>query len=319
LKKNFSVLVTGSCGFIGKNLLERLFFKNILTIGTYFRRKNFIKSSKIKYIKIDTSNYENFNNKELNPDVIVHLSNKVLTASMLKRNKLVNFVDSLKSILNILNFCNIKKTKKLIYISSSTGYPSSKNKLKENDYFSNDLPIEHYLVGSISRILEKIIFIYKNIFNLKTEIIILRPSAIYGRNDNFRIRSARLIPYLIKKIISAKSIILIPGSGSLVRNWVNVSEFVNLIIKLIFTKKKRDILVMNVSSDKNFSTLQITKKILKILNKKKIQIKKRIIFEKKLNHRILDNDKMKKLGFSVDNKSIDYYLKETIHWYKNSL
>ena len=319
MKKNFSVLVTGSCGFIGKNLLERLLFKNILTIGTYFQRKNFIKSSKIKYIKIDTCNYENFNNKDLNPDVIVHLSNKVLTASMLKGNKLVNFVDSLKSILNILNFCNINKTKKLIYISSSTGYPSSKNKLKEKDYFSNDLPIEHYLVGSISRILEKIIFIYKNIFNLRTQVIILRPSAIYGRNDNFGIRSARLIPYLIKKIISAKSTIIIPGSGSLVRNWVNVSEFVNLIIKLIFTQKKRDVLVMNVSSDKNFSTLQITKKILKILNKKKIRIKKRIIFEKKLNHRILDNDKMKKLGFSVDNKSIDYYLKETIHWYKNSL
>ena len=152
---------------------------------------------------------------------------------------------------------------------------------------------------------------------MKTEIIVLRPSAIYGRYDNFQIKSSRLIPHLIKKIISSNSFIRIPGSGSLVRNWVNVSEFVNLIVKLIFFKKK-NILIMNVCSDKNYSTLEITKKLLTILNKKNLEIKKSVDFEKVLNSRILDNSKMKKLGFSVDGKGIDYYLKKTVSWYNNS-
>jgi nucleoside-diphosphate-sugar epimerase len=75
---------------------------------------------------------------------------------------------------------------------------------------------------------------------------------------------------------------------------------------------------MNVCSDKNYSTLEITKKLLTILNKKNLEIKKSVDFEKVLNSRILDNSKMKKLGFSVDGKGIDYYLKKTVSWYNNS-
>ena len=67
---------------------------------------------------------------------------------------------------------------------------------------------------------------------------------------------------------------------------------------------------MNVCSDKSYTSLEIAKKILKILNKKNVMIKKTIITEKKLNSKILDNNKMKKLGFSVDSKDINYYLKE---------
>ena len=39
LKKKI-VLVTGSCGFIGRNLLEQLPKKNISVIGSYYRKKN---------------------------------------------------------------------------------------------------------------------------------------------------------------------------------------------------------------------------------------------------------------------------------------
>lgn len=318
MKKNFSVLVTGSCGFIGKNLLERLSKKNLSIIGTYHHSKNFIKNTKIKYIKINTCNFSDFKKIKSNPQIIVHLSNKIFTSSMLKNSKKFTFLDNLISIINLLEFCKIKKVKKIIYISSSTGYPESINKLRENDYFLNKPSIGHYLIGTISRVLEKIIFIYKNIYNLKTKIIIIRPSAIYGRYDDFRSKSSRLIPYLIKKIIINKSFIKVPGSGLLVTNWVNVSEFTDLIIKLIFFKKKKN-LIMNVCSDKSYTTLEIAKKILKILNKKNFLIKKTIITEKKINSKILDNNKMKKLGFSVDSKDINYYLKETISWYKNNL
>lgn len=76
---------------------------------------------------------------------------------------------------------------------------------------------------------------------------------------------------------------------------------------------------MNVCSDKNYSTLEITKKLLTILNKKNLEIKKSVDFEKVLNSRILDNSKMKKLGFSVDSRGIHYYLKETVSWYKNNI
>lgn len=318
MKKNFLVLVTGSCGFVGKNLLKRLLHeKHLSIIGTYNRRVNFIKNSKIKYIKVNTAKNRDYENITKVPDAIVHLSNKVLTSEMLKKKKKINLHNNLLSIINLLDFCKVKKIKKLVYISSSTGYPILKKKLKEKDYFLNEPADESYIIGSLSRILEKIIYIYKKIYNLKTEIVVLRPSAIYGRYDNFDIRSSRLIPNLISRVISNKFFITIPGSGSLVRNWINISEFVNIIAEIIFLKNKKKILTMNICSDKSYSTLQMTQKIIKILNKKNFAIRKKFFLEKKLNTRLLDSTKMKNLCLTVDKNSIDYYLKDTIKWYKN--
>jgi len=315
LKKTLLILITGACGFIGKNLVEGLLKKKNLIIGTYYIKKNFIKSLKVKYIKINSSNFSDFNKITSKPNVLVHLSNKILNSRMQKSRKKFDFNKNFLSMINVLNFCKEREVEKLIYISSSTGYPRLRCKLKEINYFSKNPSVKSYLIGCVSRLLEKIIFIHKKLYNLKTKIIILRPSAIYGKYDNLDDKSSRLIPYIIKKVISNKFSIKIPGSGALVRNWVNVSEFTNLIIKLIFLKKNKDINIINISSDKNYSTLDLTKKVVKIA-KKNIKIIKTLSFEKKLDHRILDNNKMKKLHLTVDNWTIDYHLKKTFEWYK---
>jgi nucleoside-diphosphate-sugar epimerase len=318
LKKKI-VLVTGSCGFIGRNLLEQLPKKKISVIGSYYRKKNFIKGSNVKYIQIDTSDRKDVENIFPIPDVIVHLSNEVFTSGMLNDNKKFNFDINLLSMINLLEFCKAKKVKKLIYVSSSTGYPKSRHQLKEDDFFLKKPPNEFSLVGSVSRILEKIIKIYKGIYNFNTKVVILRPSAIYGRYDNFHSRYSRLIPLLIKKITLNSLFIKVPGSGSFVRNWVSATEFANLIVKLIFLKRREHIFTLNVSSSKSYSTTEVAEKIIRILNKKNFDIKKTVVFEKKLNTRIIDNYKMKKLGLTVDGKGFDFYVKETIKWYKKRI
>ena len=315
-KKTSSVLVTGSCGFIGKNLLEKLLKSNLYLIGSYNRNKNFVKNTKINYFQINTSNRSHLDRIPV-PETIVHLSNKVFTSQALKLKKKIDFNDSINSMRNILEFCKDKKVKKLIYVSSSTGYPKSNNKLNENLYFDRRPSKENFQVGLMSRKLEKIISKYSKKRTFKTKIIILRPSAIYGKYDNFK-RYPRLIPQIIKKACSNKSYIKIPGSGSYIRNWISVTEFVNLITKLIFFNINKKLLTVNISSDKNYSTMEVVKKILKILNKKNFIIKKTSILEKKINKKMLDNSKMKALGLSVDNKTFDFHLKETISWYNNS-
>ena len=58
------IIVTGGLGFIGSNLIELLLKKNFHVInidkGTYssnlYNTKDFIKSKKYKYIKLDISN-----------------------------------------------------------------------------------------------------------------------------------------------------------------------------------------------------------------------------------------------------------------------
>ena len=64
MKKTLLILITGACGFIGKNLIEGLLKKKNLIIGTYYIKKDFIKNSKVKYIKINSSNFSDFNKRK---------------------------------------------------------------------------------------------------------------------------------------------------------------------------------------------------------------------------------------------------------------
>jgi nucleoside-diphosphate-sugar epimerase len=78
LKKTLLILITGACGFIGKNLVEGLLKKKNLIIGTYYIKKDFVKNSKVKYIQINSSNFFDFN-KNFISKIITFIAKKLHT------------------------------------------------------------------------------------------------------------------------------------------------------------------------------------------------------------------------------------------------
>ncbi len=73
------ILITGSEGFLGRHLIKFLSKKkNNLIFGTFLKRKNFLSSTNVKYIKCDVRNKKNIE-KILNiskPNIIFHLAAK---------------------------------------------------------------------------------------------------------------------------------------------------------------------------------------------------------------------------------------------------
>ena len=84
-----SLLVTGSQGFIGKNLINKKYFKNYKIYLTYNKSLN--KKTKNKtFIKINLLNFKDFSKLPKSCDYVIHLAGdpRTFVEKNLKKNKL---------------------------------------------------------------------------------------------------------------------------------------------------------------------------------------------------------------------------------------
>ena len=123
LKKK--VLITGSNGLIGKNLVNDKRAKNFnflkpnrerLNLEDYKRTKEYLKRNK--------------------PDIIIHLAAHVGGIQYNIKNQKKMFLDNYEISKNLIKSAYENKINKLINISSSCVYPQDKNNYKETDLFA---------------------------------------------------------------------------------------------------------------------------------------------------------------------------------------
>jgi len=176
------IFITGSNGFIGKNLVEKLDQKFIK-----YKILKRHKSNKFKNIKTDYYNFPKV--FASNKNILIHLSSPALVNLHRKKtnsfNKIIeSFEKEIENSISLINFCKKNKFKKIIYISSSSVYGDRKFKksFKETD---KPNPISYY--AKIKLAVEALI---KKKFK---NTVVLRLFHVYGKNDDPR----RLIPTLL--------------------------------------------------------------------------------------------------------------------------
>ena len=229
------VLVTGSRGFIGKQVIKRLKKSEILT--------DLIDSK-----RIDLKNIEEV--MKLNAsDVVIHLGGK--TTKGLKWDEYFN--NNVLGTLNILEYCITKKIKKMIFVSSYV-YGNPKYLPIDEEH-----PIDPHNAYTKSKYLaEQLCEFYAK--NSDLNIIILRPFNIFGKTlpDGF------LISNLLKSIKTNEEITIVNKDSK--RDFLHVDDFVDLILKIKDYDFKFE--VFNVGSGKSYSFTEVIEKMEKISLKK---------------------------------------------------
>ena len=229
------VLVTGSRGFIGKQVIKRLKKSEILT--------DLIDSK-----RIDLKNIEEV--MKLNAsDVVIHLGGK--TTKGLEWDEYFN--NNVLGTLNILEYCITKKIKKMIFVSSYV-YGNPKYLPIDEEH-----PIDPHNAYTKSKYLaEQLCEFYAK--NSDLNIIILRPFNIFGKTlpDGF------LISNLLKSIQTNEKITIVNKDSK--RDFLHIDDFVDIILKIKDYNFKFE--VFNVGSGKSYSFNEVVKKIEKISIKK---------------------------------------------------
>ena len=231
-----SILVTGSSGFIGRKVLEKLPKLGVITDYDNSIRVNLENIEEV--MKINSA------------DTVIHLAGKT-PKKELKWNDY--FSNNISSTSNILEYCVKKNVKKLIYVSNYIYGNPKYSPIDENH------PINPHNAYSESKYLaERLCKFYCDKTNLN--LIILRPFNIYGEsmNKNF------LLSNLINSIKTDQKMTIINKDSK--RDLLHVDDFVDLILKIKDYNCKFEI--FNVGTGISFSFNEITEKIEKITLKK---------------------------------------------------
>ena len=233
------ILVTGSAGFIGSNVIKKLSNYEVVT--------NHNDSGRIDLQNIDQVM------KLDSVDTVIHLAGKIPWRE-LSSNEFSD--NNIKCTQNILEYSGKKNVKKIIYVSS---YIYGKPKYCPVD---EDHPVNPHTAYAESKYLaEKECIDYCKRSNL--DLIILRPFNVYGES----MRSGFLISNLINAVRSGKKLDIVNKDSK--RDFLHVDDFVELILKTIDYNSKLEI--FNVGSGLSYSFEDIITKIEKI-SKNKLDI-----------------------------------------------
>jgi len=229
------ILVTGSNGFIGRQVIKRL-------------NKSEVISDSINTKRINLQNLEEV--MKLNrSDIVIHLGGK--TQKELDWNDY--FINNVIGTLNILEYCIRKNVKKIIFVSTYV-YGNPKYSPVDEKHVIN--PHDTYTKSKY--LAEKLCELYSKNFDLN--VTILRPFNIFGKT----LPNGFLISNLLKSVKTDEKITIVNKNSK--RDFLYVDDFVDVILNIKDYDFKFEI--FNIGSGISYSFNEIIKKIEKITSKK---------------------------------------------------
>ena len=315
------IIVTGGLGFIGSNLIDLLLKKNFFVINVdkatyssnYYNVKEFKKSKKYKFIKLDIKNkkFENilFKYKPhgiFNLAAETHVDRSIDNPDSFIQSNIVGVYNLLES------FKNYSKThkSKLIHISTDEVYGDILNGRSHEKYpyqpsspYAASKAASDHLVSSYVR-------------TYKIPAIVTNCSNNYGPKQH----PEKLIPKLIYNILNNKPL-PIYGDGNNSREWIYVKDHCEALIKVFLKGKIGEF--YNIGSNKNLNNLEVCKSLIKVSKKLHLQGKNvKVNFVKdRPGHDIryaLNSNKIKNKLKWKPKINFEKGIKLTFDWYNNN-
>ena len=237
------ILVTGSSGFVGKNLVEELKRQDadVLTLTEHDGRRIDIR---------DQQRVEAIINKIRNIDIVYHLA-AITSVPFSFENPGENYEVNVLGTLNILELCRSCNADKIVFASSYVYGQPQYMPIDEKH------PLQPTNPYARSKILgEELCRAYNTDFGVKC--IILRPFNIYGvgQNKNF------LIPSIIAQLRYGKIELKDPEPK---RDFIYISDVIDAYIKA--GEFNGDFDVFNIGYGKSYSVKEIVDKIIYLYGK----------------------------------------------------
>ncbi len=307
------ILVTGGCGFIGSNFIRRMLNKyrnykicnldKLTYAGNIDNLKDLENDPRYKFIKGDICDKKLVFDIMKQSDVVIHFAAETHVDNSIKdSNEFINTnVKGTQTLLDVAKICGIKKFVQIstdeVYGSIANGSSKEEDKLEPNSPYSaakaaGDLLARAYHI------------------TFKVPVVITRSSNNYGSYQH----PEKLIPLFITNLLSGKKVPLY-GDGLNVRDWLCVEDNCEAIDHILHNGEIGEI--YNIGGENERNNTEITKTILKELNKDDSYIefvKDRPGHDRRYS---LDISKIRKLGWEPKT-DFGKGMKETVKWYKEN-
>lgn len=257
------ILVTGSSGFIGSNLVSRLKQIPNTNIKVTFHNKVHIHPNIIG-VRADLTQPKDCDEIMSGIDVVFHCAANSSGAATHAANPTSMARDNTVMNANILDACYRSGVQKFVWLASTTGYPEVNHPVTEDEMFVGDPFDKYFAVGWMKRYTEKLCELYSVKSNSKMSCVVLRPTNIFGPNDKIDPKRSHVLPALIRKIIEKQNPIEIWGDGTEVRDVLYVDDMVEAMI--MAAEKIEGFNQFNIGMGKSYSIMELLSIIKQVAN-----------------------------------------------------
>jgi len=215
---------------------------------------------------------------------------------------------------NIIHSSYKYGVKKLLFLGSSCIYPRiCPQPIKEEYLLTGELEPTNraYAIAKIAGIIE--CQSYNEQFGMN--FISVMPTNLYGKNDNFDLQNAHVLPAFIRRFHEAKTnklpSVTVWGTGKVKREFLHVDDLADAVVFLMNTYNSGEI--VNIGTGVDLSIKQLAELI-----KKTVGYKGKIVWDKTkpdgTPRKLLNVSKLHKLGWKYK-IGLEKGLKEVYKWY----
>jgi len=298
------ILILGSTGFIGKNLLQKL--SSDYEIYTAERSSG-----------VDIRVYEQIFNKikEVQPDVIYNLASHGGSVHYVRNKAAEVFHDNVQMSLNLYkSIQKINPNIKIIQPFSNCSYPGKSNLQKEEEWLDGDVHPSVFSFGNSKRSIFFLSKCFQQQYGVRS-VNILFPNT-YGPGDSIDPNHTHALNGMVIRMLDAQARddeeFVVWGTGSPIREWAYIDDFVNVLVRCLNLEGSE--YPINMGQGKGYSIAQSAKLI-----KKALDYKGEIVFDTKFKDgdpmKVVDGNKFSEVfqNFSFHDhfdgilKTVEYY------------
>lgn len=271
-----NVLILGGTGFLGSHVTDaivdqghnvRLFDKSVIERGD------------VEFINADFSDRMALSEALIGIDVVIHMISTSVPSTS-NHDPISDINGNLVNTINLLELMRQSDVSNLVYFSSGgTVYGIPDYSPMDESHKTN--PICSY--GVVKLAIEKYLYMYHSLYGISSTI--LRPSNPYGPGQK-RMGVQGFIGTCLKTAVN-NSKLTVWGDGSVIRDYIYVSDMVNATIKAMELVPQG---IFNISSGKGYSINEIILAV-EELTQKKINVEYQQHRNFDVPEMILDNSK----------------------------
>ena len=316
-----SYLVLGASGLAGYHALKKLAHRSGVTVtAVHHSRPVQITADNIQPVQFDLRETDGLDEIMKDKDYVLHFAGIVATVPVLTRDPIGPINETLAIGANVLAAARRSNVRKVVWLSSTTGYPELDHELIESDMFVGNPPPTWYAIGWMNRYLETLCQAHvehsgKYSGDQRMVITALRPTLMFGENDDFSFDQGHFLPAMIRRVVERHNPIEIWGDGEQTRDLIYAGDVVDAAF--LSLERQEGFESFNISSGNSTTINQVVKSIIEIDSFNNACIEHKIDRQGSRKKILISNEKARNILNFSPATSLGEGLKATINWYRN--
>lgn len=310
--KQKKVLVTGGTGLVGRELVELLVKEGAKVTSISLDENNFDAEWNVNYIKADLRDIKNCISAVKGQEYVFHIAGIKGSPILVKEKPYAFFTDFILMNTNMITaMCASPDMEWGLYTSTVGTYGPAE--VFYEDKLWDQMPSRNdWYAGWSKRMAEVQIDAYQQQTG-KRKISIIKPVNIYGKFDNFDLRTSTLIPSLVRKVSEADTTVDVWGTGLSKRDIIHARDVARAAVHVV---KNRIDYPLNVGNGEAITIRQVVDTTIKVSGKN-LEVVLDATKPTGDDARVANIDKLKATGF-VSTVTLEDGIRETYEWYQKN-